>query len=76
MAISGEIPRRPLSSIDSVFRETARPFAASVTVSPSGSRHWRRMNVPGWGESCMSIDYALWRLATCSEVSAWSVAVP
>ena len=52
MAISGEIPSRPLSSIENVLRETARPLAASVTVSPSGSRHWRRMNAPGWGGSC------------------------
>ena len=46
MAISGEIPMRALSSIESVLRETASPFAASVTVSPRGSRHWRRTNAP------------------------------
>ena len=55
MAISGEIPSRPLSSMDSVLRDTARPLAAAVTVSPSGSRHWRRINAPGWGGLCMSI---------------------
>lgn len=41
IAISGEIPRRPLSRSESVLRETASPFAASVTVRPRGSRHWR-----------------------------------
>ena len=34
------------------------PWRVSVTVSPRGSRHWRRMNAPGWGGSCMSIGVA------------------
>ena len=55
MAISGEIPRRPLSNMESVFRDTARPLAASVTVSPSGLRHCRLITSPGCGGSCMSM---------------------
>ncbi len=55
IVISGEMPGRPLSSIDRVLRETERPFAASVTVSPRGSRHWRRMSAPGWGGCYMSM---------------------
>ena len=34
MAISGEIPMRPLSSIERVLRDTASLFAVSFTVSP------------------------------------------
>jgi len=46
--ISGEIPRRPLRSMESVLRDTATPFAASVTVNPGGWRHCRRTTPPGW----------------------------
>ncbi len=35
MAISGEMPIRPLSSMESVLRDTASPFAASVTLGSS-----------------------------------------
>ena len=34
-----QMPRRPLRSIESVLRETARPLAASVTANPRGWRH-------------------------------------
>jgi hypothetical protein len=39
IAISGDTPLWPLSSYDSPSRVTPRPFAASVTERPSGSRH-------------------------------------
>jgi hypothetical protein len=35
MAISGEIPKRPLRKAESVFRDTPSPSAASVTHNPN-----------------------------------------
>lgn len=38
-AISGVIEPRPLTMAERVLRLTPRAFAASVTLTPSGSRH-------------------------------------
>src|SRR5229473_4637204 len=48
-AISGEIPRFPFTSSDSVVRVTPSAAAACVIVSPNGSMHCRSTNPPGCG---------------------------
>ncbi len=55
MAISGEIPNRAFNNDDSVFRETPRPLAASVTVNPKGSKHNSLTVSPGCGGLNMPI---------------------
>jgi hypothetical protein len=52
IAISGEIPAWPLSSAGNPLGVTPRPFAASVTDRPSGSRHSSLMTSPGCGGLC------------------------
>ena len=49
MAISGEMPRLPLTSSESVVRVTPRARAACVMVRPSGSIHSQRTTLPGCG---------------------------
>ena len=41
-AISGDMPRFPLTSSESVLRVTPRAAAASVMVKPDGWMHWRK----------------------------------
>src|SRR5271157_1242009 len=48
-AISGEIPRFPFTSSESVVRVTPSAAAASVMVKPKGSMHCRSTTPPGWG---------------------------
>src|SRR5208337_5638954 len=48
-AISGDMPRLPFTSSESVLRVTPRAAAASVIVKPKGSMHWRRTTPPGCG---------------------------
>src|SRR6266566_3856258 len=48
-AISGEIPRFPFTSSDSVVHVTPSAAAASVMVRPKGSMHWRSTKPPGCG---------------------------
>jgi len=55
IAISGEMPARPLIRFESVARVTPRAFAPSVTVRPSGSRQASLMDRPGWGGSFMGL---------------------
>ena len=53
----GEIPRRPLSSRDSVFRATSRRWAHSVTLQPtSSSSRMSRIISPGCGGSYIGMD--------------------
>lgn len=49
--MTGEIPDRPLTMSDNCLRLTPSPLAASVTVSPNGSRQSYRTDRPGWGGS-------------------------
>src|SRR4029077_10912523 len=48
-AISGLMPVRPFNKLDSVLRLTPSALAASVTLTPKGSRHNVRKISPGWG---------------------------
>jgi hypothetical protein len=58
-AISGEMPRFPFTSSESVFRETPRASAASVIVKPKGSMHWRNTTPPGCGGFLMVMGWFL-----------------
>ena len=55
LAISGLIPALPLRMDDNVLRLTPRLSAASVTETPSGSRHKSRIISPGCGGLCINI---------------------
>src|SRR5437879_7343935 len=55
-AISGEIPRFPFTSSESVLRVTPRASAASVIVKPRGSTHWRKTMPPGCGGFFIVMD--------------------
>ncbi len=46
-AISGDIPRFPLTSSESVLSLTPRAAAAPVIVKPDGSMDWRKTTPPG-----------------------------
>jgi hypothetical protein len=48
-AISGDTPRFPFTSSESVLRDTPKAVAASVIVKPDGSMHWRKTMPPGCG---------------------------
>jgi len=48
-AISGLIPAFPLIILDNVFRLTPSAFAASVIVTPKGSKQSSFIINPGWG---------------------------
>src|ERR1700686_1393617 len=48
-AISGDMPRFPFTSSESVFRETPSASAACVMVNSNGSMHSCRTTVPGCG---------------------------
>lgn len=55
MAITGVTQECPFKRLDSVFLVIPSPAAASVTVSPKGSRHISRISSPGCGGSCINI---------------------
>ena len=57
--MTGEIPDRPLTMSDNCLRLTPSLFAASVTVSPSGSRQSYRTDSPGWGGFVMAMFTSL-----------------
>lgn len=48
-AISGDIPRLPFTSSESVLRATPSAAAASVILRPKGSMHSRKTMPPGCG---------------------------
>jgi len=48
-AMSTDMPARSFTRSESACRVMPRPFAASVTDRPSGSKHCRRTMPPGWG---------------------------
>jgi len=48
-AISGDMPRFPFTSSESVFRVTPSASAACVMVNSKGSMHSCSTTVPGWG---------------------------
>lgn len=57
-AISGDMPRFPFTSSDSVLRDTPRVRAASVIVRRRGSMHSSNTIVPGCGGFFMVIGIA------------------
>jgi hypothetical protein len=49
------MPECPFNNSEKVLRVTPKPFAASVTVKPKGSRHNSRIVSPGWGGFSIAI---------------------
>src|SRR5437016_5018902 len=58
-AISGDMPRLPFTSSESVLRVTPRASAACVMVKPKGSIHSCNTTMPGWGGFFMGMDSCL-----------------
>ena len=56
-----------------MLRETASPFAASVTVRPRGSRHWRRMNSPGCGGLYINMEESSLVVVQVANISGMAI---